>query len=163
MMKLVVVLFFSSLAFGQAFPEHPQHCTVPAVENVIQKIAQDWKDGYNAGDPEAVAALYAEDATYLTQHFATGIVHGRAAIKAYVKNGTDAKYKIDSLTVLASGCSRDFAYSITRYHSLNGGQTAMGVNLVLIRKLQGRWKIVAHESAVPDPANAIRSLEIPGK
>jgi uncharacterized protein (TIGR02246 family) len=163
MVKLALFLLISPLALGQALPAHPQHCTVPAVENVIQKVAQDWKDGYNSGNPDAVAALYAVDATYLTQHFATGIVHGRPAIRAYVKRGTDAKFKIDSLKVLASGCSRDFAYGITRYESTNAGQTAFGVNLVLLRKIEGKWLIVAHESAVPDPNSAIRSLEVHDK
>ena len=159
-MKLVIFLLLAPLAFGQAFPEHPQHCGIPSVESAIQKVAHDWKEGYNAENPGAVAALYAEDATYLTQHFATGIVHGRAAIRAYVKAGTDAKYKIDSLRVLASGCSRDFAYGITRYESINAGQRAFGVNLVLLRKIRGKWLIVAHESAVPDPGKAIQSLDI---
>jgi hypothetical protein len=34
----------------------------------------------------------------------------------------------------------------------------MGVNLVVLRKKDGRWWIVAHEAAVPDPASAIRNL-----
>jgi uncharacterized protein (TIGR02246 family) len=162
-MKLALLLLLAPLAFGQAFPEHPQQCGIPSVRSAIEKVAQDWKEGYNSENPAAVAALYAEDATYLTQHFATGIVHGRPAIKAYVKVGTDAKYKIDSLQVLASGCSRDFAYAITRYESNNAGQTAFGVNLVLIRKIKGKWLIVAHEAAVPDPKTAIQTLNVPEK
>ena len=162
-MKLAIFLLLAPLAFGQAFPEHPQQCGIPSVKNAIEKVAHDWKEGYNAEDPAAVAALYAEDATYLTQHFATGIVHGRPAIKAYVKLGTDAKYRIGSLRVLASGCSRDFGYAITRYESSNGGQRVFGVNLVLLRKIEGKWLIVAHESAVPDPTTAIQSLEIRDK
>jgi uncharacterized protein (TIGR02246 family) len=153
------LLLLAPLAFGQSFPERRQQCGIPSVESAIQKIAQDWKEGYNSENPAAVAALYAEDATYLTQHFATGIVHGRRAIQAYVKVGTDAKYKIESLRVLASGCSRDFAYAITRYDSINAGQSGFGVNLVLLRKIEGKWLIVAHESAVPDPSTAIRRLD----
>ncbi|MDT8068254.1 MAG: DUF4440 domain-containing protein [Terriglobia bacterium] len=163
MLKLGLLLLISNLALGQALPQHPQQCAVPGIESVIQKVAQDWKDGYNSGNPDAVAALYAEDATYLTQHFATGIVHGRPAIKAYVKRGTDAKYKIESLKVLASSCSQEFAYAITRYDSMNAGQSVFGVNLVIIRKIKGKWLIVAHESAVPDPNIAMRTLEIPDK
>jgi uncharacterized protein (TIGR02246 family) len=158
-MKLAIFLLLAPLAFGQAFPEHPQQCGIPSVKNAIEKVAHDWKEGYNAEDPAAVAALYAEDATYLTQHFATGIVHGRRAIQAYVKVGTYAKYKIESLRVLASGCSRDFAYDITRYDSINAGQRGFGVNLVLLRKIEGKWLIVAHESAVPDPSTAIHRLD----
>ena len=162
-MKLALLLLLGPLAFGQALPERPQQCGIPSVQTAIEKVAQDWKEGYNSDNPEAVAALYAEDATYLTQHFATGIVHGRRAIQAYVKQGTDAKYKIDSLRLLASGCSRDFAYAITRYESTNAGESVFGVNLVLLRKIKGRWLIVAHESAVPDPKTAIQRLDLSDK
>lgn len=36
---------------------------------------------------------------------------------------------------------------------------AIGVNLVVLRKIAGKWLIVAHESAVPDPATAIQTLD----
>ena len=160
MIKLALFVLFAPLAFGQAFPEHPQQCGIPSVKTAIERIAQEWKEGYNSENPKAVAALYAGDATYLTQHFATGIVHGRRAIEAYIKVGTDAKYRIDSLRVLASGCSREFAYAITRYESTNGDKRAFSVNLVLIRKMEGKWLIVAHESAVPDPKTAIQTLKV---
>ena len=160
MMKLALLLLIAPLALGQALPEHRNRCSVPAIEKAIQEAAQEWKDGYNSGNPDAVAALYAEDATYLTQHFATGIVHGRPAIRAYVKRGTDAKYRIDSITVLATDCSRHFAYAITRYHSTNAAQSAFGLNLVVMRKIKDKWLIVAHEAAVPDPSTAIQSLDV---
>lgn len=110
-------------------------------------------------ETQKVAALYAQDATYLTQHFISGIVQGRAAIKAYVKKGTDAQYKIDAIKLLYSGCSGDFAYAVTRYDSTNADQKIFGVNLVVLRKMNGKWLIVAHESAVPDPATAIQNLD----
>jgi hypothetical protein len=31
----------------------------------------------------------------------------------------------------------------------------------VLRKITGHWLIVAHESAVPDPATAIKSLDQP--
>jgi uncharacterized protein (TIGR02246 family) len=147
-------------AAAQALPDKPKQCDSPEIRKAMLQVIDDFKNGYNNGDPDKVAALYAEDATYLTQHFVSGIVHGRPAIRAYVKNGTDAKYKIDSIDLLTSGCTEDFAYGITRYASTNGTQKAVGVNLVLLRKTDGKWRIVAHESAVPDPANAIHELKI---
>ena len=58
-------------------------------------------------------------------------------------------------------CFGDIAYTITRYESTNGGVKATGVNLVVLRRLAGSWKIVAHEAAVPDPASAIQHLNAP--
>jgi len=138
---------------------NPAHCATQADEHAIASIADTWKDSYNAGDAARVAALYSDDAYYLTQHYVDGIVHPRSLIQAYVQHGVDARYHIDSIETLSTVCSGDVAYAITRYHSTNGGQKAMGVNLVVMRKIDGNWWIVAHESAVPDPTMAIQTLK----
>ncbi len=126
----------------------------------LRQVAQDWKQAYNDGDSARIAALYTDDAYYLTQHFVTGVLHGRAAIRAYFQNGIDAKYRVDTIEVLSVSCSGDSAYTITRYEATNGGQKAVGVNLVVLRKMDGKWMIVAHEAAVPDPASAIQKLDV---
>jgi uncharacterized protein (TIGR02246 family) len=125
----------------------------------ILKIVEQWKEGYNSGDAAKVAALYKEDAYYLTQHFITGIVRGRAAIQAYVQLGVDSRYHIDSIRTLSIDCSGDFAYAITRYDATNNGQIAFGVNIVVLKKIGGKWLIVAHEAAVPDRNTAIQRLD----
>ncbi len=147
-------------AGAQDLPSAPKQCGNPAVSAAIRRIMEQWKDGFNEGNPDKVAALYADDATYLTQHFATGIVHGRPAIRAYVAKGTSAHYHIDSLELLSSECTAEFAYAITRYQAINSGQSAFGVNLVVLKKMAGRWMIVAHEAAVPDPSTAIKALDV---
>ncbi len=130
-----------------------------ADKNEILKIVDQWREGYNSGNASAVAELYTEDAYYLTQHFITGIIRGRAAIQAYVQLGVDAKYHIDSIRTLYIDCSDDFGYAITRYDATNNGQKAFGVNIVVLKKTGGKWLIVAHEAAVPDPGTAIQSLD----
>lgn len=140
-----------------------QHCTIPTIDKTLHNITEQWKDGYNNGNAAKVAALYSDNAYYLTQHFVTGIVHGRPAIQAYVQRGVDANYHIDSIRTLSLDCSPGFAYAITRYDSTNGGEKAFGVNVVVLKKIRGKWLIVAHEAAVPDPATAIQSLDIPAR
>lgn len=142
-----------------AFPAVP-HGGCPAATDRLEllTIADRWKEGYNSGDAAQVAGLYAEDAYYLTQHFQGGVLHGRARIQAYVQRGIDARYRVDTIEVLAIGCGADLAYTVGRYESTNAGQKAHGVNLVVLRRIGGRWLIVAHEAAVPD-ATAIRSLQ----
>jgi uncharacterized protein (TIGR02246 family) len=152
-LRFFLVLICSCAAYPQERP-----CS-PADQASIHQIAELWKEGYNQGNATKVAALYADDAFYLTQHFITGMVAGRPQIQAYVQRGVDAKYHIDSIQNLTSVCSGDFAYAITRYESTNAGQKAFGVNLVVLRKKARHWLIVAHESAVPDPATAIRTLD----
>jgi uncharacterized protein (TIGR02246 family) len=155
MTKLLIsaVLLLATLAAGQQV--RPQ-CR--AADRAAHRIAQEWKDAYNAGDSAGVAALYAEDADYLTQHYVSGIVHGRKLIHAYVQRGIDAHYHIDSIEVLSTGCSGDLAYSVARYTSTNGGEKALGVNLVVLRRTGSKWLIVAHEAAVPDPRTAVQHL-----
>lgn len=147
----------------QAQPSAAGGCTDPGTVAAAHRIVDEWKAGYNDGVPQRVSALYTEDATYLTQHFVSGIVQGRPAIEAYVKLGTDAGYKIASLEILSLGCTAEMAYAITRYRSENRGQQAMGVNLVVLRRQGVEWRIVAHEAAVPDPAQAVQHLEIPAR
>ena len=133
------------------------HCN--SIDKVARQIADDWKDGYNTGNADKVAALYTEDAYYLTQHFVSGIVKGRANIRAYVQLGVEAKYHVDTIQILSTDCSGDMAYSVDRYESTNGEQKAFGVNIVVIKKIGDDWRIVAHEAAVPDPATAIQQLQ----
>jgi hypothetical protein len=75
-----------------------------------------------------------------------------------VQRGVDARYHIDSIDILATQCSGDFAFAITRYHSTNAGRNDIGVNLVVLSETNGQWMIVAHEAAVPDPATAVQRL-----
>jgi len=129
----------------------------------IRAIIQEWQDGYNSGQAAKVAELYTQDASYLTQHYISGIIHGRDSIQAYIQLGVDAKYHIDSIRIKEIHVEENFAYVITRYYSLNGGVKAFGVNLVVLKRIDGKWMIVAHEAAVPDPKEAIRDLRIKPK
>ena len=162
---LAVLLLCTTAIQGQqkAVPQSQEgaqgmRCSNPQDDVALRRIPEEWKLHYNNGDAAGVAALCTEDAYYLTQHFATGIVHGRAAIQAYVQIGVDAHYRVDSIEVLAISCSKDMAYVIDRYTSTNAGQQATGVNLVVLKKTDGKWLIAAHEAAVPDPATAIQRL-----
>ncbi len=166
-MKIVLLLASSSLMFpllaqsqqrvAKAESTAAWHCTNSSPDKAIRRIADEWKNGYNNKDALKVGALYSDDAYYLTQHFATGILHGRSDIQAYVQRGIDAGYRIESLEVVATDCSEDMGFAVTRYDAMNGGQKVMGVNLVVVKKIAGTWKIVAHEAAVPE-AGAIQTL-----
>ena len=161
---LCLFCFWNTIAFGQGEVPRPDvasqtHCAIPDDDKAIRAIADEWKNQYNRGNASEVASLYTDDAYYLTQHFVTGIVHPRDQIRAYVERGVDARYRVDSIEVLATDCSGDLGYAVARYKSTNGTEKAIGVNLVVLRKISGKWAIVAHESAVPDPASAIQHLD----
>lgn len=129
-------------------------CADAAVEKAVRQMAEDWKVGYNSGDSARIAGLYVEDAYYLSQHIAGGWIRGREQIREYFEGGIRAKFRIDAIKVLSVGCSGGFAYSVSTYESTNAGRKDLGVNLVVLRLVQGKWLIAAHESAVPD-ANGV--------
>ena len=164
---LATVLLCVAVGNAQSKPAYvstgaiPQNSCSSSDENALRQISERWKDGYNQGNPAKVASLYTEDAYYLTQHFVAGFVHPRSQIQAYVQRGVDARYHVDTIKVVRLECSGDFAYTVTRYESTNAGQKAFGVNLVVLKRVQGKWLIAAHESAVPDAATAIQSLDPP--
>ena len=165
---LTLSVFLGSLAASGQQPAstsgvipEAHSCANPEAHQIAQQMVDTWKAAYNAGDAARVAALYADDADYLTQHFVTGVVHGRAQIQAYVQRGVDAHFQIDSIQILSIGCVPELMYVVDRYQSTNAGQKAMGVNLVVARRTPAGWRIVAHEAAVPDPATAVQRLDVP--
>lgn len=131
------VLFVIAICAVQAFPQGKSasasrelahhECRNSSDETALRRIADRWKEAYNAGDSAKIASLYTEDAYYLTQHFAGGILHGRNRIMAYFKMGTDAGFRMDKIDVIETACSGDFGYAISRYESTNAGQKAFGV------------------------------------
>jgi ketosteroid isomerase-like protein len=146
---------------GQTANRDRPRCGSPGDDLQFARITEEWKQNYNVGNAAGVAVLYAPEAIYLTQHFVTGMVEGCRAIQAYVQRGVDAHYRVDSIEVLRAARSGDLGYVVDRYTSMNAGQKTMEVNLVVLRKLGGQWRIVAQEAAVPDPANAVQQLDIP--
>ncbi len=154
-------LFLSIILLAAGLNAQSPVSSTSSTEMALRGIIMQWQNGYNSGNAALVAALYANDAYYLTQHYITGIVQGRPAIQAYVQRGVDAHYQIDSIKIISMDYSDDFAYVITRYDANNGGQKAFGVNVVVLKKTAAKWLIVAHEAAVPDPATAVQSLSIP--
>lgn len=161
MMLLCAAVVMAQAPGSLTMPPVPAGRCNAADRALLLGVMDRWRAGYNEGRAASVAALYEADATYLTQHFVTGLVHGRRAIQAYVQKGVDARYHIDSLHALSVECSATFAYVIARYDSTNAGEKAFGVNLVVLRKHKGDWRIAAHETAVPDSKQAVQKLFLP--
>jgi hypothetical protein len=66
---------------GPASSASVTQCSVASDDRAIRDIHERWKTAYNADQASQVAALYVEDAYYLTQHFVSGVIHGRADIQ----------------------------------------------------------------------------------
>jgi uncharacterized protein (TIGR02246 family) len=116
-------------------------------KQAIGKVAEDWKAAYNNRDAPKVAALYTEDAYYLSAHI---LAHGRPAIEAYWRRGILAEGHIDFIKPLTVFVSGDLGYSAGAYQATNAGKTVDGRILLVLRKVNGKWLIAAHETVVRD-------------
>jgi uncharacterized protein (TIGR02246 family) len=131
-----------------AAPETGSHDRLGSADEVaIRRISADWIRFYNAGDAARVAELYTEDGYYLSAHI---LAHGRAAIQAYWERGIKAGGHIDFIKVLTLSYARDLGYCAGTYQATNAGVTVDGRILIVVRKVNGRWLMAAHETVVRD-------------
>lgn len=147
MKRLFILLLLTSSMFAQQ-----KTANSPQIndEQQIRRIAEEWKDTYNRNDAAAGAALYAEDGYYVSQHLTTGIIQGRDAIRANMQRGIDGGGHVDSIDVLRLEIKGDFAYEVGTYHATNAGLKVTGRNILVFKKINGKWLIVAHTSVVPE-------------
>ncbi len=123
-----------------------------AAKDAIGKIRSDWLAAANRKDSAAVAAYYADDATFVGTE--APLAEGRPAIQtAFGKSFPVSKLdNIDSKELVVSG---DVAYDYGTFKqqvTMPGGktQTINGYYLVTLkRQPDGSWKIVRHVSTTP--------------
>jgi uncharacterized protein (TIGR02246 family) len=124
-------------------PEQP----ASADEVAIRQIPENWIMFYNTGDAARVAALYTEDGYYLSAHI---LAHGKPAIQAYWERGIKAGGHIDFIKPLTIYFTGDLAYCAGTYQATNADVTVDGRILIVLRKIDGKWLIAAHETVVRD-------------
>jgi uncharacterized protein (TIGR02246 family) len=146
---IAVLLSASPIALSQASAPIPEtgEQAMSAGEAEIRRIPEDWVKFYNAGDAAKVTALYAEDGYYLSAHI---MAHGRQAIQAYWVRGIKAGGHIDFIKPLKVQHNGTLAYCVGTYQATNAGVTVDGRILIVLRKIDGRWLIAAHETVVRD-------------
>ena len=113
----------------------------PSPEPGVQ-VRQEFLRAYNAKDIDAVAALYAEDATLVSDG---GTFRGRNEIRNWVKSGLDQG---STLVIEASieKSSGTLAYGTARTRRLVGSVVHLGEYLIVMEKIGVEWKIVRHFS-----------------
>lgn len=119
-------------------------------EGEFQRLAGEWKDAYNSKDATKIALLYTEDADYTSSHVPALLAHGRKEITAYLQGGMDAGGHVDAIEILTSSASCNIAYLVCKYVATNSGQTVSGRNVIVSKKVGGKWLIAVHASIVRD-------------
>jgi hypothetical protein len=113
----------------------------------IKRIRQTWMQEFNAGHADKVAALYAPEAVLMRRN---GSVHSRDSIQAELQRSITREaqnYVLESLHAEATG---DLGYDTGIYNEDLRTHEAEGNYLMVIKRINGEWLIVAH-AAVPNP------------
>jgi uncharacterized protein (TIGR02246 family) len=120
------------------------------VKEEVALNAEEWRNAYNSGDVERLAAFYSEDADYVSPHVPGLMIHGREAIKQNFQRGIAGGGHVDSIVVQRSNYSGDLASMVCAYQATNSGVTVHGKNVLVMKKVDGKWLIVTHASIVRD-------------
>ena len=105
----------------------------------IQKLDDAWAVAFNKGDAKAAAAMYAEDAYVLPDK--GEMVHGRAAIEAFLKGATqqigDIALKASDVQPLGPDAAREIG-TFTLKTKSQPPEDASGKYVVVWRKIGGQ-------------------------
>ena len=107
----------------------------------MKHLRDTWVREFNAHNAKAVAALYAPEAVLMRWD---GTVHGYDSILAEFErsaSGNAANYIVHPLHVEQSG---DLGYETGAYNVMLRDRVSEGNYLMVVKKLNGQWKIVAH-------------------
>lgn len=151
LLALFVGVLAATFAWGQASARPAtarKAATSEDFAKAIKRIRETWVEEFNAGHADKVVALYAEEAVLMRGR---GSVHNRDSIEAELQRSiTTAQghnYTVESLHAEGSG---DLGYDTGIYNEDFPRHVAEGNYLIVIKRISGEWKIVAH-AAVPNP------------
>ena len=116
---------------------------VPSSLEPEAQLRQEFLRAYNAKDVDTVVALYAEDATLVSDG---GNFRGRKEIRSWVKSGLDQGSRLEAIEPGVEKSSGTLAYGTGRTRRLVGSVVHLGQYLIVMEKIGGEWKIVQHFS-----------------
>jgi uncharacterized protein (TIGR02246 family) len=139
----------------------PKPADTAADEAALRADPVAWFDAFNAGDADAIAALYTEDAVFLPPNVPA--VAGRAAIRDYVASDIEASkgagIKNNMGEITGVGVSGDLgwvsgSFSVT---DASGATVDTGKFLSVYQRVNGDWQMIRdtwNSNAAPAPAGA---------
>ena len=140
MRSLVAALF---LVFSlSAWAQQPKPKALSSSEPGAQ-VRQEFLRAYNAKNVDAVMALYAEDATLVSDG---GTFRGRDEIRKWVKSGLDQGSRLQAIEPTVEKSSGTLAYETGRTRRLVGSEVHLGQYLIVMEKVGREWRIVQHFS-----------------
>lgn len=147
----MLLIFLATLVFSQSSSKPAGTRQLSSNEDfasAVKRIRETWAQEFNAGHADKVAALYAEEAVLMR---GSGSVHNRDSIQAELERSiATAQGHNYSLVSLHAENSGDLGYDTGIYNEDFPHHVSEGNYLIVLRKLQGEWRIVAH-AAIPNP------------
>ena len=135
-------------------------CTPPKAQDSpeLAAVAGKWQEAYNAGDAEAIAALYTEDCRLMPP--GAELMEGRDAAAASFTEmiASGAKLELQSVQAVAGG---DLGYHVGRYvmRTPDGAVAERGKYIETWRKTAAGWKIANDiwntDAPVPPPGATV--------
>jgi ketosteroid isomerase-like protein len=116
----------------------------------FKNLAEIWRQAYNSKDAANLSSLYAQDAQYISAHVDGYIADGHDAVIENFQRGMDSGGYIDSVELLSINSSCGIATVVSRYRGTAGGQKVDGRNLLVWKKIKGKWLVVTHMTVVKD-------------
>lgn len=116
----------------------------------FKNLAEEWREAYNSKDAANLSPLYAQDAQYISAHVDGYIANGHDAVIENFRKGMNRGGYIDSVELLSLNSSCDIATVVSRYRATDGSQKADGRNLLVWKKIDGKWLIITHMTVVKD-------------
>lgn len=127
--------------------------------DAVKAVATQWAEAWNAGDMEAVGALYADDSDYV--NFFGQSVSGKAEIQASFSEIHSTVYKGSKISIETTSVQfvkPDVAVSDSVWELSNVPKTegpampTKGQSTAVMVNEGGAWKIAAHRTRIPTPA-----------
>jgi ketosteroid isomerase-like protein len=146
----VAIILFVGIVWPQSPPKSTHTKEAAHTEDFaagVKKLRERWVQEFNAGHADIVAELYAQDAVLMRRN---GSVHSRDSIQAELQRSITSEARNYSMQSLHTESSGDLGYDTGVYNEDFAHHGAEGNYLMVVKRIDGAWKIVAH-AAVPNP------------
>jgi ketosteroid isomerase-like protein len=141
---IFVLLFFSIIILSQSCDNSKNQQLMKEFQLQTEK----WKQAYNSLNSQNLIPLYSEDAQYISSHVEGLVENGRNDLITNFQNGMNMGGKIDSVEILRMEVSGNLATLLCKYQATNAGVTVIGRNLLVMKKIKGKWFITIHMTVV---------------
>lgn len=147
-LKLILILGFISVLTSLTYAQSNNELDLKKLLQEFQLNTENWRQTYNSNDAQNLVPLYTEDADYISSHVLGLEAIGRNRLIANFQNGMNMGGHIDSIEILKMNVSCDIATLLCKYTATNSSVTVTGRNLLVMKKINGKWFISLHMTVV---------------